>query len=261
VWRAIRWVYQTYGCSEVKKRLRHERAQRFRRQHHSCEIAPYFVGVWDTVRALGLPGVSRFVPWRHAFHDAALNPQVLYARHALSIDENRRVFVPDLWDETELDRRSGRIKQIWFSGVHSDVGGGYHERELADIALSWIVAEATDIPRPLIVEKTTLQLNPSHRGMQHDERLGWGRLWWKGTRNRLHIDNFKSERHVILRLREATVPTVHGTMPYRPKLLADYPEFQKYYDAIAAHHRSVRQRLRALLAPYLPKIHSGQNLG
>jgi hypothetical protein len=250
VWRAIRWVYQTYGRSEVRKRLRHERAKRFRRQYQSHDVVPYFVGVWESVRALGLPGVSRFVPWRHAFHDATLNPQVPYARHALSIDENRRVFVPALWDETKMDRQSGRINQVWFPGVHSDVGGGYHERELGDLALTWMIAEATNIPHPLIVERANLNLNPSHLGIQHDERLGWGRLWWKGTRDRLHVDNFQFERHVPLRVGEDGVPTVHGTLPYRPLLLARYPEFKKYYDAIAGRRRSVRQKVDELLARF-----------
>ncbi len=55
---------------------------------------PFFTGVWDTVRALGVPGSSGLVFWCHAFHDATLNPRVPHAHEALSIDENRQIFAP-----------------------------------------------------------------------------------------------------------------------------------------------------------------------
>ena len=101
------------------------------------------LGVFDTVGALGVPGA-----WskRHQFHDVNLSKAVRCARQALAIDEQRQKFEPCLWEadeETRLaDEASGRVEQVWFEGVHSDVGGGYAETGLCDTALLWMAAEA-----------------------------------------------------------------------------------------------------------------------
>jgi len=247
-WRALRWVYQTYGHSDFKKRLRASRAARYRERYGSIDATPYFIGVWDTVRALGLPGVSRFIPWRHAFHDAALHRDVPYARHALALDENRATFWPELWDELETDRTSGRIKQTWFPGVHSDIGGGYPEVGLSDLALEWMIAEATSIQNPLLVDTTRLELLASHKGMQHDARIGLGVLWLKGTRQHLRPEPVQCESHVERRFLEPKVPSVRGEAPYRPVPLAQHPDFSKYYESIVAQRRSRLQRLGELVS-------------
>ena len=105
----------------------------------------HFIGVWDTVGALGIPdhlGVLNLLeePNKYKFHDTQLNPLVKHARHAIAVDEMRQSFEPTLWTRTE-----GRdVKQVWFPGAHSDVGGGYRETGLSDGALAWMVAEAED---------------------------------------------------------------------------------------------------------------------
>lgn len=109
------------------------------------DIPVHFIGVWDTVGALGIPdhlGVLNLLddPQKHAFHDTQLNPLVKHARHALALDEMRASFEPTLWTNTE-----GRdVKQIWFPGAHSDVGGGYREIGLSNGSLLWMLAEAKD---------------------------------------------------------------------------------------------------------------------
>lgn len=247
VQRALR-VYQTYGQSRIKGRLRERRGKRYRARFASHEAVPYFIGVWDTVRALGLPGIGRLVLWRHAFHDTTLNPRVAYARQALALDENRAMMKPELWDEADADRASGRIKQAWFPGVHSDVGGGYPESELSDLSLEWMVEEATGIPEPLVVDRSRLDLRGSHRGMQHDERVGLGLLLWlKGTRGHLRLDTCQLERHIEKRFLEASVPTARGEGPYRPIPLARHPDFMKYYEAVTGQRRGFRQRITVLL--------------
>ena len=246
-WRALRWVYQTYGSSDEKRRKRAERGAQYRARYASHVATPYFVGVWDTVRALGLPGISRFIPWRHAFHDATLHPDVQHARHALSLDEDRATFLPELWEELEADRTSGRIKQVWFPGVHSDVGGGYPENELSDLTLAWMIAQATKVSNPVIVDATRLSLSPSHRGMQHDSRIGWGVLWLKGTRVHLRPEPVECEDHVERRFLEPSVPSVRGLGPYRPIPLARHPNFMKYYEVIADKNPGRWQRLGTLL--------------
>ena len=107
------------------------------------DIPIHFIGVWDTVGALGIPdhlGVLNLIddPRKYKFHDTNLNPLVRCGRHALAIDEVRASFEPTLWTNTD-----GRdVKQIWFPGAHSDVGGGYREIGLANGSLIWMLNEA-----------------------------------------------------------------------------------------------------------------------
>ena len=96
-----------------------------------------FLGVFDTVGALGVPGI---LPKDHQFHDINLGDSVECARQALAIDEDRMVFMPCLWQAPD---RPERVKQVWFEGAHSDVGGGYAETGLSDTALLWMVGEAS----------------------------------------------------------------------------------------------------------------------
>jgi uncharacterized protein (DUF2235 family) len=116
-------------------------AASFRKKYAVADITPIeFVGAWDTVGSLGIP-----VPFwgtlndrKFLFHDTEPSKIVQHARHAVSIDENREDFKPVLWS----DKPNVDVKQVWFAGVHSDVGGGYKNRGLSDCASSWMVAEA-----------------------------------------------------------------------------------------------------------------------
>ena len=101
-----------------------------------------FIGVWDTVGALGVPtpGLRRITKRWVRFHDTQLGPNVRHAYHALAIDERRRPFQPNLWTDPPKPRQT--IEQVWFCGVHSNVGGGYRDTGLSDITLAWMVARA-----------------------------------------------------------------------------------------------------------------------
>jgi len=73
------------------------------------------------------------------------NPDTIDHHWPLSIDENRQIFAPEIWDESEESpeaKARGRIKQVSFPGVHSDIGGGYPETGLSDLALEWMIKEA-----------------------------------------------------------------------------------------------------------------------
>ena len=121
-----------------------EGVEEFRHDHcHPANVD--FLGVFDTVGALGVPGFMRLAP---RFHDVQLSAQVLRARHALAIDETRLKFAPTFWEAPE-DAAAGatedpRVKQVWFEGAHSDVGGGYDKTGLSDTSLYWMVREAHD---------------------------------------------------------------------------------------------------------------------
>lgn len=110
-----------------------------------------YLGVWDTVGALGIPASFAWLSWvnrKHHFHDTDLSPFVKSARHAVAIDEHRRDFSPTLWTNLEsLNERSGfagslddaPYQQVWFPGNHGSVGGGGERRGLSDQALDWVL--------------------------------------------------------------------------------------------------------------------------
>jgi hypothetical protein len=97
-----------------------------------------FLGLWDTVGALA------FETFQGKFHD--LSPSnVRRVAHALALDEQREVFEPEYWAGSGT---SAVVKEVWFSGVHSNVGGGYVNAELANVALAWVVSEAVEAGLP-----------------------------------------------------------------------------------------------------------------
>ena len=101
-----------------------------------------FIGVWDTVGALGVPGQLGDVinANRYSYHDVALHPTIQNAYHALAIDEQRVPFRPTLWKKPA--GWQGKLEQAWFAGVHSNVGGGYSPDGLANEALHWMIDRA-----------------------------------------------------------------------------------------------------------------------
>lgn len=116
-------------------------SKQFRAAYAVADRTPIaFIGAWDTVGALGVPvpfwgtlGAQEFL-----FHDTSPSSIIQHARHAVAIDERRVDYAPTLWD-----RKPGvDLVQVWFSGVHADVGGGYKEHALGDCAAQWMLAEA-----------------------------------------------------------------------------------------------------------------------
>jgi uncharacterized protein (DUF2235 family) len=117
------------------------------RRSYSYDPDITFIGVWDTVGALGIP--VRGMGWlnkRWAFHDTQLSSKVKNAFQALAIDEKRGPFRPTLWKphENDVHPPDQRLEQVWFSGVHCGIGGGYEDTSLSDIALLWMVQRAKE---------------------------------------------------------------------------------------------------------------------
>lgn len=145
-------------------------AKKFRKLYSVSDITEIeFVGVWDTVGALGIPlpfwgtlGKREFL-----FHDTEPSKIIQHARHAVSIDETREDFDATLWSEKPgLD-----LVQVWFPGVHCDVGGGYEDSGLADGALNWILQEASKFGLSF-ESHLTKRIRPNAKGAQHNERKG-----------------------------------------------------------------------------------------
>lgn len=118
---------------------RRARVSAFRAAYCYPQVPITFLGVFDTVGALGVPGLTRR---KTRFHDVRLSNEVQCARQALAIDERRLTFEPCLWDVPADDDRSGGVKQVWFPGGHSDIGGGNDSSGLSDVALLWMMGEA-----------------------------------------------------------------------------------------------------------------------
>jgi uncharacterized protein (DUF2235 family) len=124
------------------------------KQTMSQECKPYFVGVWDTVSSVGWIENPLRLPY------VANNPDIAFGRHAVAIDERRAFFRTNLWHPSPDPIKAGPkdLQQVWFAGVHCDVGGGYAEAEsgLAKIALHWMLAEAES--KGLVVDPTKRDL-------------------------------------------------------------------------------------------------------
>jgi len=109
-------------------------------------VAIRFLGLFDTVEAYGVPldslrGAIDRIVWPISFHNRTPSDKILAARHALALDEERATFRPVQFDVP--DARLDTIRELWFAGVHSDVGGGYPDAALSLLPLLWIASEAS----------------------------------------------------------------------------------------------------------------------
>ena len=322
---AVADVYEHVSGSEEKKYVseRLEKARRFRAKYGSNDIdgqqanvVPYFVGVFDTVAALGAPlprmvlmllglgvfamlmaalvaGMISFLPWftfmpafltvssliaaavgsgylhrslktihdfpnegdvsrhlaawRFRFYDYSLNKRVRFARHALAIDETRKDFARVAWatvdDRPDRENEPEWLRQVWFAGNHSDVGGSYAEDEsrLADVSLHWMLEQVAELPHLLKVESTKLHLFPNPAGMQHCEveRLResypqwiptWMRHFWEEEPRKVPTD---APLHSSVLARCALPGTLHyGQLrAYRPRNLAQHTALNEFFPA------------------------------
>ena len=180
----IRQAYKIYKASVDD---RDKKKEVFLGKHHTMRCPIRFIGVWDTVAALGIPFkvLDLINPTRNEFHNTEMCKNVEVGRHALAIDDERRAFHPTYWDERRLgqtpDGLQQDMKQVWFSGMHSDVGGGYPEQQLSDIALKWIRREA-QASGLLIYGNHKVTIDPDANGKMHDSRDGLGRMYRKKPR-------------------------------------------------------------------------------
>ncbi len=170
---------------------------------------------------------------RLRFHDNTLNKKVGFARHAIAIDEHRGAFdrVPranstDEWRKTELNEPPW-LRQYWFAGNHSDIGGSYEENEsrLSDIALKWMIEQAQEIPDGLKVDERVLHLHPDATAIQHDECRSF--LFRRGNIVRpIHSDAIL-HGSVYKRLKHTGVLHFDQVKTYRPDALKTHTKARK----------------------------------
>lgn len=193
------------------------------------DVTIQMIGVWDTVGELGIPGIF-FNLWnqkKYGFLDTALHPSVRHAYHAVSIDERRAQFKPTLWTNPDGSFRpnDGQVEQVWFSGAHSDVGGGYVECQLSDVTLSWMIHKAKENGLTFSAESEAQYLSVPPQdalGKAHDE---WRIIPWGIPEHRSVPPAVAMSNSVQMRL--------DGLADYRPenlscigKQLSGYPVAQ-----------------------------------
>jgi uncharacterized protein (DUF2235 family) len=139
------------------------------------------VAVWDTVGSYGIPAgfgfaaLARYlVLTRLGFHDTNFGDHVAVGLHAVAVDEHRRPFVPTFWTIAQGQQPKGHVEQTWFAGAHCNVGGGYADAGLSDIALVWLIARMkalTGLEFDLAAVRAGTQCNIS--GAIVDSTVGW----------------------------------------------------------------------------------------
>lgn len=195
-----------------------------------------FLGVWDTVSAYGGPSaeitraIDNFI-YPLSMTDQRLSTEVEIARHALSIDDERDAFHPLLWDEYDWRRKGphpddptkqadfeSRMQQVWFAGVHSDVGGGYPDESLSYVSLAWMMSEATKQGVRFLPEfETRIREMSNSLGPIHNSRNGLASYYRYQPRR---IESFFHEAAIAKEVFEETRSyrdPVQGERLYPPK--------------------------------------------
>jgi hypothetical protein len=308
VWRYRRFILQTRDAISLKFRDEHGSAGK---DDQTANVYPHFIGVFDTVAALGnkwlapiclsilimipvglfhlssvlaghdafwadfindinslliiaavfvclknyikiappLPnyGVGKrlvtlhFTQFKHRFYDTTLSVNVGYAKHAVSIDENRADFARVPWSPTT--EKAGKrdsdgnlyFEQVWFPGVHADVGGGYEENgsRLSDTSLNWMLAAASIIPDGIKHDKSVLNLWPDATGPQHDEQKGGflkKRLRPIPESQSTHVSEAILHKSVYRRYAGGKVVLLDHKGEYRPRNMSNHVDLTQYYD-------------------------------
>lgn len=202
-------IEEAFSIYKISNKVRRKnKAKQFVDKHHTMWIKIKFIGVFDTVSALGFEnrwiGAAFNSLLTHRFHSLDLSESVSYARHALAIDERRKTFLPKIWKKLEDDQPKDRLKQVWFSGVHTDVGGGYKEDDLSHFSLEWMIKEATE-KGLLIYEKSPVYIDflakaENIDGKMHNEQLGI-----KGRLFRTEERNWNEKKHGTLLIHESAL--------------------------------------------------------
>jgi len=212
-------AYEIYRSRRNDLQPRATEATLFRRTFAVEDITSIkFVGVWDTVGALGNPlFLNGILSRSNQFHDPELSSRIKFAYQALAIDEKRRNFKATLWHK-QSNSAGQVLEQMWFSGVHSDVGGGYPQTEtgLSDITLKWMCEKAENCQlnfAPLIA-------NPAPLAQKHESYKGFYKVMKEFIRPMGMELTGKKETHESLH--SSVIERYKNDEKYRPKNLVEY---------------------------------------
>jgi uncharacterized protein (DUF2235 family) len=216
-------AYNIFDQKDSDKRLR--QANSFVAYNNTtwCQIP--FLGVWDTVVARGFPiqyvdQLPRLLGFKNSgfkYYYPRLPDSVVKCYHALAIDDERKIFHPRIWDSSAADHQS--LKQVWFCGMHSDVGGGYKNSSLADISLNWMINKAVDEGLRLsTMSRTVMDEDPN--GYMENSRSGVSRLYARKSRGWNHKTHGTPLIHPSVLKRKIDCRNSIDTL-YSPWILSD----------------------------------------
>ena len=209
--RHILWAYRSADSSQAEKHL--NKAKKLGADHkkfHCVDI--HFVGVWDTVDAVGLPfdELKQAISWLWSkiarrwlwnFHDYKLHECVHYAYQALALDDERKTFHPVLWEtsggtagtetgdgdqpkSTDDKKKTQTVEQVWFAGAHANVGGGYPKDSLSFISLDWMMGKAEQCGLQFFDgSRAEVQRTVDAHGRLYDSRAGGGAFYRPALRD------------------------------------------------------------------------------
>ncbi|MEJ2317618.1 MAG: DUF2235 domain-containing protein [Gammaproteobacteria bacterium] len=228
--KALDQLVKTAYSACLKSFYRPGYAHRFRQAHASpAEPIIQFIGVWDTVGAIGLPfreaRIAMHNMMEYGYRGHGLDSRVINARQVFAIDDCRQTFHPVVWDE-HFEPSPGRIRQLWFAGVHANVGGGYPKNQLSRVSLEWMIGEirATDATTT-ILPKQMLLLDDTEIANIAREKDAYGRLY-----------NSRAGLASAYRLRPRNIDAIR----------------RRYSREIAVIHHSVLDRIRHNIDGYSP---------
>ena len=211
-------------------------------QNPDQKVRIRFVGVWDTVDAVGFPivGVAWFFNnfiYQFKFERQRMASIVDEGCHALAIDDERRSFHPLLWDVR--DEGAGRVQQVWFAGAHSNVGGGYPKQGLSLVTLDWMMSRAEHAGLRFITEERGRyqRLRNAHDTL-YDSRAGVATYYRYSPRDiralcKKNGEQPKIHGSVFERIRYRTEGYAPGNLP---------AEFEIVGKPVP-HHAALRKRL------------------
>ena len=231
-------VKETFAAYKKYPKKSDMAEQCLKSEHSHGVIDIHFIGVWDTVVALGFPkrtdiigpvsllltGLAIFSEkvlntiWPHDFYTYTLSDNVKHAYQALAIDDERTGFWPYVWKEK--GREKGSIEQVWFAGMHSNVGGGYPRSGLSNVALYWMMLRARQ--QGIQFEDNSVKniLNECHvHGRMYNSRSDFSAIYRYHPREIEKLCGkriegpIKIHRSVIERLNHRTANYAAGQLP------------------------------------------------
>lgn len=219
----IHRAYEIYRSRKPEYQPREVEATLFRRTFAVEETTRIkFIGVWDTVGALGNPlFLNGILSRRNRFHDTQLSSKIGNAFQALAVDEKRRNFQATLWNQQD-GVKGQKLEQVWFPGVHSDVGGGYPDNEsgLSDISLRWMLEKAQNCN----LSFEGVAINPDPLAPLHESYRGFYMLLPRLFRQIAKADKKKGNTNESVD--PSTEERYKKNIKYRPENLVDY--FRKH---------------------------------
>ncbi|MCE3241954.1 MAG: hypothetical protein K0Q83_2461 [Deltaproteobacteria bacterium] len=221
VYKAYRSCYRTALMRLLRGDASAAATDEFRIKYcHPQQTKIHFIGVWDTVDAVGMPfHISDFINaviYRFKFPNQRLSEQVDHAYHALAVDDDRHSFHPLLWDQrASSPGKSLKIEQVWFAGAHANVGGGYPKQGLSLTAMHWLMTKAQNAGLRFIPDE--YEYYRDHANVDdklYDPRAGLGVFYrWKprDIGQLCHDNGVTPAIHLSVMERIA-----HGTEDYSP---------------------------------------------